>query len=207
MTHRRHTVSRRLVLQGLFGLPLAGLAGPAFAAEKQVGIVSETKGEVEAESNARRRPLAKRSALFLGDLLRTGSQARLRALLGRGTKLRLGAKTRVRIDEYIVNAGGELILESGALLLDAPHGTFSRGLRINSPFALIAVRGTRVFAGRIDGTFGVFVVRGAVDVVGRGKKIRLRSGEGIDISRRGNISGEAGPWGKPKIERAMALVR
>ncbi|HKQ94603.1 MAG TPA: FecR family protein [Aestuariivirgaceae bacterium] len=207
MTQRRHSISRRLLLQGLFGIPAAGLVGPAIAAEKQVGIVSETQGEVEAESNARRRPLAKRSAVFLGDLLRTGSQARLRALLGRGTKLRLGAKTRVRIDEYIVNAGGELVLESGALLLDAPHGSFSQGLRINSPFALIAVRGTRVFAGRIDGTFGVFVVRGVVDVMGRGKKVRLRSGEGIDISRRGNLSGEVGRWGEPKIARAMALVR
>ncbi len=207
MTGRNLILSRRLVLQALAGLPAAGLFGTAEAADVQVGIVSETRGSVMAELNARRRRLDRRSAVFLGDLVRTGPNARLHALLGPRTSLRLGARSRVRIDQYLVNAGGELVLESGALLLDTRLGKFPKGLRIESPFALIAVRGTRVFAGSIEGTFSVFAARGVVDVVVRRKSIRLRAGEGIEIERPGKLKGEGTRWGAEKIAKAMSLVR
>jgi hypothetical protein len=207
VTGRNLILSRRLLLQALAAAPAAGLLGTAEAADVQVGIVSETQGTVMAELNARRRRLDRRSAVFLGDLLRTGPDARLHALLGPRTSLRLGARTRVRIDQYLVNAGGELVLESGALLLDTRLGKFPKGLRIESPFALIAVRGTRVFAGSIDGTFAVFAARGVVEVIGRRKSIRLRAGEGIDIEKPGRLKGEGVRWGAEKIARAMSLVR
>jgi len=203
----RSDPNRRTLLQGLV---LAGAAwswAPSLAADKAIGVVSEAHGEVAAELNNHRRELVNRSPIFLGDTLNTGVSSRLHALLARKTSLRLGAETRVRIDQFIVNFGGELSLDNGALLLDAPSGKFTKGLLLQSPFALIAVRGTRFFAGDIDGTFGVFVVRGSVDVTAANVTVHLSRGEGTDIAHPGDPPGPVKKWGKPKIEKAMARVR
>jgi hypothetical protein len=204
-SHRRG-VYRRLLLQGLAASATLGVLRPAFAAQSIVGTVSEVVGEVIAELNAKRRKLKRRSSIFLSDTLRTAARSRLRALLARRTTLRLGAETTVRIDRFIVDSGGELVLESGALLIDT-RGKLLKRLEVESPFALIAVRGTRLFAGPIDGIFGVFVARGAVDVTAGGSTVRLGAGEGTDIAQAGGPPGPVRKWGAPKIAKAMALVQ
>jgi ferric-dicitrate binding protein FerR (iron transport regulator) len=166
----------------------------------------EVVGDVVAELDSQRRKLKRKSSILLGDTLRTAARARLRALLARKTSLRLGAETSVRIDRFIVDSGGELVLDSGALLIDT-RGKLPKGLEVESPFALIAVRGTRFFAGPIDGIFGVFVARGTVDVTAGGSTVRLRTGEGTDIAQVGGPPGTVKVWGAPKIAKAMALVR
>jgi ferric-dicitrate binding protein FerR (iron transport regulator) len=200
------SLDRRMLLQGILALHSSPLRS-ATATEDAAGVVSELKGEAVAELNERRRTLKPRSLIYLGETLDTGVQSRLRALLARKTTLRLGAKTRVRIDRFIVNVGGELVLDSGALLLDTSSGKFPKGLKVQSPFALIAVRGTRIFAGPIDGIFGVFVDRGSVDVTAGGRTIRLAAGEGTDIASAGGPPGPVKKWGRPKIAKAMARVR
>lgn len=205
--HPRKGLTRRVFLTTA---AIAAIAQPLRAqqsADNVVGSVAEVKGEANAEKGGRRRVLSRKSPVLLDDTLTTGAQSRLRAYLAGRTTLRLGAGTKVRIDKFIVNAGGELALGSGALLLDAPAKRFKGGLTVESPFALIAVRGTRFFAGDIDGTFGVFVDRGAVDVSAAGVTVRLRAGEGTDIARPGDPPGPVKKWGRPKIAKAMALVR
>src|SRR5205823_11616383 len=133
--------------------------------------------------------------------------SRLRAFLARKTSLRLGAETKLTIDTFIVNRGGELSFASGAILLDTGAGKFPGGLSVHSPFALIAVRRTRFFAGDISGTFGVFAARGSVDVTAGGQTVRLKPGEGTDIARPGGPPEPAKKWGQPKIAKAMALVQ
>jgi ferric-dicitrate binding protein FerR (iron transport regulator) len=159
-----------------------------------------------AELDAKNRKLEHKSSIFLNDTLRTAARSRLMAVLARRTTLRLGAETTVRIDRFIVDSGGELVLESGALLIDT-RGRLLGRLEIESPFALIAVRGTRVFAGPIDGIFGVFVAKGAVDVTAGGRTVRLNSGEGTDIAQAGGPPGPVRRWGRPKIAKAIALVQ
>lgn len=201
----RHAIDRRLVLQAITAGVAFLTARTAFPAETIVGTVSEIDGDAFGELNDKRRKLARRSSIFLNDTLRTAARSRLGALLARRTSLRLGAQTSVRIDRFIVDGGGELVLDSGALLIDT-RGKLLKSLEVQSPFALIAVRGTRFFAGPIDGIFGVFVARGAVDVTGGGRTVRLATGEGTDIARPGAPPGPVKTWGKPKIAKAMALV-
>jgi hypothetical protein len=203
----RHDWLTRRVFLRLTGL--AAVAAPfreSRAADEIVGAVSEIRGQAQAVLNKRRRKLKVRSSVFLGDTLSTGAKSRLRAFLARRTSLRLGAQTTVRIDAYIVNKGGELALGNGALLLDTQSDRFSKELAIESPFALIAVRGTRIFAGDIEGTFGVFVAKGSVDVTAGGQTVALAAGEGTDIARPGDPPGPVRRWGQPKIAKAMALV-
>jgi hypothetical protein len=198
--------NRRLVLQAAVFAGISVAIGSAKAAEA-VGTIADLRGEAAAEQAKKRRKLRVKSPVELTDILTTAKQSRLTARLGDKTTLRMGAETRVKIDNFIVDAGGELTLGSGALLLDAPMDGFPKGLAVESPFALIAVRGTRFFAGKIDGVFGVFVERGSVNVTAGGRTVRLRRGQGIDIPRRGGPPGPIKTWGQPKIRKALALVR
>jgi ferric-dicitrate binding protein FerR (iron transport regulator) len=165
------------------------------------------RGQAFAERAGKREIVTSNAAVYLMDTLGTAARSRLVARLAERTTLRLGAKTRVRIDSFVAHKGGELTLGSGAILLDTPASSFGEGLTLDSPFALIAVRGTRFFAGPIDGVFGVFVQRGMVDVSAAGRTVRLERGEGTDIPRRGAPPTPPKRWGKPKIEKALALVR
>ena len=92
--------------------------------------------------------------------------------LGRDTILKLGERARLIIDRYLVDAGGEINLESGPLLFDRPVGAPPASLQIRSLFGLIAVRGTRFFAGPSNGVFGVFVERGNIIVSAAGSRLR-----------------------------------
>ena len=199
-------LTRRLFVQAT---ALAGLGAitPIAAAENSVGTVDDVTGEANAERAGQRRKLARKSPVLLDDTLTTGAASRLRALLAGKTTLRLGADTKVRIDKFIVNSGGELMLGAGALLLDAQANRFGKGLAVESPYALIAVRGTRFFAGRIDGIFGVFAERGTVKVTAGGTSVELRAGEGTDIAKPGDPPDPAEKWRAPKIAKAMALVQ
>ncbi|MGE0004846.1 MAG: FecR domain-containing protein [Parvibaculaceae bacterium] len=202
----QNTVDRRRLLRVLAAGAMLPAVPSVFAAGTSIGSVSEITGEVSAELDGRSRKLKRKSALFLNETVRTAARSRLRALLARKTSLRLGAETTVRIDRFIVDQGGELVLDSGALLIDT-RGKLLKSLEVESPFALIAVRGTRFFAGPIDGIFGVFVARGAVDVTGGGRTVRLAAGQGTDIPRAGGPPGPVRTWGAPKIAKAMALVQ
>jgi ferric-dicitrate binding protein FerR (iron transport regulator) len=197
--------SRRTFLLGLALSKIAILTRPATSAEGAVGSVSDIKGKAFAELHKKRRSLSAKSTLFLTDLVKTGRESRLVARLANKTILRLGAETVVRIDKFLVETGGVIALGSGALLLDTPEVS-GKGIKIESPFALIAVRGTRFFAGSLEGAFSVFVARGTVDVAAGGGTVRLVAGEGTDIARPGGPPGPVKKWGAPKIAKAMALV-
>lgn len=202
----RRAIHRRLLLQGVASGAVLSAARPLFAGETTVGTVSEVVGDAVAEVDDQRRKLMRKSAILLGDTLRTAARSRLRALLARKTNLRLGAETSLKIDQFIIDSGGELVLDSGAVLLDT-RGKLLNKLQLKSPFALIAVRGTRFFAGPVDGIFAVFVARGAVDVTAGGSTVRLDTGQGTDIAEAGSPPGPVKTWGAPKIAKAMALVQ
>jgi len=100
-----------------------------------------------------------------------------------------------------------LELEQGGMLVD--HETAKAGptnLAIRLPFGLIAVRGTRFFAGPSHGVFGVFVQRGSVMVVGANQAVIVESGMGINIAQAGMEPTAPAPWGAARISAAMASV-
>jgi ferric-dicitrate binding protein FerR (iron transport regulator) len=169
------------------------------------GLVEDIKGEGFAEAAIARRVLERNSPVFIADLIGTGAVSRLTIHLGQHTRLRLGERVRIMIDRYLVDAGGEFRLESGAMLFDQPSGQPSP-IQIRSPFGLIAVRGTRFFAGPSAGVFGVFVERGTVAVTAAGREVVLLMGQGTDIPRPGDKPRTARRWGEPRIRDALASV-
>jgi hypothetical protein len=146
--------------------------------------------------------------VFVGDAVATGPQSALVLRLGAVTEVRLGAEARLRIDRFLVNAGGVLVLDRGAMLYD--HDEKEGGpndVTVRSPYGLIAVRGTRFFAGPSNGVFGVFVEQGTVTVVGVQTAVTVTSGLGTNIARPGDEPSMPVVWGQARIDAAMASVR
>jgi ferric-dicitrate binding protein FerR (iron transport regulator) len=173
---------RWLLRHGALALPFILVGTPARAVER-VGSVEDVKGEAFAEVDTVRRTLERAAPVFLGDEVATGVASRLGMRLGRDTTIKLGEQARLKIERFLVDAGGEMTLRSGPLLFDRPPRSAPAGVLIRSPFALIAVRGTQFFAGPSNGPFGVFVARGSVAVTSAGRQVILREGEGTDLQQ------------------------
>ena len=188
------------------GLAITGLSAHTAHGQSDnvAGKVDEAIGLVTAEGKERQRPLAPQATVFVGDTVATGSASRLGMRLGQETELRLGELARIKIDRFLVNAGGTIRLNAGPLLLDKPKT--SPPVNIRSPFGLISVRGTRVFAGPSRGVFGVFVVHGTVTVRAGGRTVQLGDGLGTDIARPGAAPTTPVRWGDERIRLALASV-
>jgi hypothetical protein len=204
--HRDFVLTRRSLLC-LAGTTLAGSLADVAGAEsaERAGAVEEVRGEAFAETAAVRRGLESAAPLFVADQVGTGFQSRLAMRLGRATVVRLGEQSRLTLDRFLVNAGGEITLQSGPMLFDRPAG--GAPIQIRSPFGLIAVRGTRFFAGPSNARFGVFVERGSVAVSAAGSRVVVRAGEGTDIAYPGAAPTPAVRWGEPRIRAALESVR
>jgi len=189
------------------GLTAATLSASRAAAAEAAGEVETSRGECYALAVSTRRALAPASEVFVGDAVGTGQQSALGLRLGAATQVRLGAETQLVIDRFLIDAGGVLVLERGAMLYDhddtkgGPHD-----ITVRSPFGLVAVRGTRFFAGPSNGVFGVFVERGAVTVVGVQTAVVITSGLGTNIERIGSEPTEPAPWGAGRVAAALASV-
>jgi ferric-dicitrate binding protein FerR (iron transport regulator) len=198
---------RRLFMRsGVAAVAAIMSAATGAHAVERAGSIEDIKGEGFAEAGMAQRALALEAPVFIADRVRTGMGSRLTLQLGRQTKVRLGESARITIDRYLVNAGGELTLESGAVLFDRAAGAAPMPVQIRSPFGLIAVRGTRFFAGPSGNLFGVFVARGSVAVSGGGRQVVLHAGEGTDIRFPGEAPTPPKRWGAPRIAAAMASV-
>jgi ferric-dicitrate binding protein FerR (iron transport regulator) len=178
----------------------------AYAQSDKAGAVEDIKGEAFAEKASVRRALDRAAPVFIRDQVGTGGGSRLTMKLGRDTTLKLGEWGRVMIDRYLVDAGGDITLGSGAMLFDRPAGAKPVPVTVRSPFGLIAVRGTRFFAGPSNNVFGVFVQHGRVTVRAAGKSVTLRAGEGTNIAHPGDAPTPPAKWGEPRIISAMMSV-
>ncbi|WP_407155246.1 FecR domain-containing protein [Bradyrhizobium sp. STM 3557] len=203
-TSSEHSRNRRWLLRhGALALPLVLALRSARAAEP-VGAVEDVTGEAFGEFESARRALDRAAPVFLSEEVVTGLASRLAMRLGRDTTVKLGEQARLKIDRFLVNAGGEMTLRSGPMLFDGrPHHS---AVQIRSPFALIAVRGTRFFAGPSNDRFGVFVARGSVAVSAAGQQVILREGEGTDFVAPGTPPTPVKRWGPERVRAALASV-
>jgi ferric-dicitrate binding protein FerR (iron transport regulator) len=176
------------------------------AAAEAVGAAADVRGDVQARQLEAVRNLKSGAELLLKDLIETQDQSFARLDLSGGTIVHLGSKARLLIDEFVAESGGVLELGEGALLFDRAEDLPKIDLTVRSRFGLIAVRGTRFFAGPSRGVFGIFVDRGKIDVEAAGVTRSLVAGQGADIAAEGQPPSEVKTWGKPRIAEALASV-
>jgi ferric-dicitrate binding protein FerR (iron transport regulator) len=127
-------------------------------------------------------------------------------LLGEDTTIRLGERAHLVIDQFLSTTGGEISLQSGPILFDRSSGRPPVPMKIKSSYGLIAVRGTKFFAGPSNGVFGVFVDHGTVVVSGGGSEVVLQAGEGTNLSSPGSSPTAPVMWGKARIQAALDSV-
>jgi ferric-dicitrate binding protein FerR (iron transport regulator) len=172
----------------------------------EAGAVEKTVGEAVGLFNGETRTLQAGAKVFIDDMLRTGAKARLSVKLGEKTRLSLGERTRVKIDRFIADQGGELVLERGAMLFDRPDDEPHSPLSVTTPFGLIVARGTKFFVGPTAGQPSVFVERGLVNVQIGLSAVTLVPGEGIDLIAATRAPPRASRWRDKRIQAAYDLV-
>jgi hypothetical protein len=194
-------LSRRTVLLGT-GASL--IVTPLGAAPAPAGSVEDLRGECFVDA-AERRKLAASAPVYVGDVVATGDESRLGLALGTRTRIRLGSNSKLKIDKYLPDLGGELVLDQGTLRAKHQPGGNS-GLSVRSPFGLMVVRGTEFFVGPTDGVFGVLVESGVVSVSGGRLTVNLTAGQGTFIRRPGRPPTEPRKWAAARVRRARALT-
>lgn len=181
------------------------LAAQAFAGET-VGEVTSARGSAYLDRKDSRERAAPGVSVQLNDTAVTGEESRLDMRLGRATRLRLGARASLRIDRFVAGVEAVPALESGPVVIERGKGA-EPVFELNTPYALLAARGTVFFAGPSNGVFGVFVKSGIVHVWTAQKSVRLYAGEGTDIRAPGDPPDPPKVWGKSRVEEAFASVR
>lgn len=200
-------------------LPLAAAAGimtqTAWAAGQrpQVGGVDRVLGEATATYEADKRRLVVTDPVFFQDLLATTGAARLAVTLEDGTKLTLGENGSLRIDEFVYapesNSGrlGLSVLEGAFLFVGGKTEDMEDSkVEIDTAVGTLGVRGTTVWGGRIDGSFGVFVSEGKVTVRNSAGEVNLGTGEGTMIEAMDARPSAPKKWPDEKVQRALKTV-
>jgi hypothetical protein len=170
------------------------------------GTIETMRGDAYAEGPKPRRALRPTAELFVGDLVETATNSAVTMHLGKVTYVKLGALAKFRIDNFVIDAGGTFDLEQGPMLFDHNSNDKNENVQVRSPFGLIAVRGTRFFAGPSNDVFGVFVAQGLVAVTGGGRTVTLRPGLGTNIANPGDAPTEPRRWGPGRITAALRSV-
>ncbi len=201
-------IDRRHMLLGFGAAAIAGCKSlDAWAQSAAAGTVAGMQGNATARRGGEQRSLGMGQQIFVSERIQTAASSRLQARLGPATQLYMGENTRVMIDNHLVQRGGTIHLGEGAVMFERSPPDPKPEVTIRSPYALLAVRGTTVFAGPSNGVFGVFVVLGEVDVSNGAGSVRLRAGEGTNIATPGARPTPAAVWGDARINDAMRAVR
>lgn len=193
----------------------AGIAAAAWAADERprVGGVEKLEQEATARFEADTRQLAVDDAVYFQDLLETGGGARLAVTLADGTSLTLGEKASLRVDEFVYEPDAG----TGKLGLSALEGAFlfvggdsenmeDSQVDIDTAVGTLGVRGTIVWGGRIDGSFGVLVANGSVSVRNNAGEVQLGAGEGTQIESMDTAPSAPKKWPREKVQRALATI-
>lgn len=198
-------LDRRAFTAGALALAfLPALPRWAFA-QDAAGRVNAATGRSTGLLDGALRELKAETEVFLQELVQTEAKARLGLELG-DTRVNLGERTRLRIEKSVVEQGGELLLERGALLFERPDDAPAAEAVVRTPFAVIAARGTRFFVGPSNDVIGVFVERGRVEVRNKAGAVELAAGEGTNLTSPDVAPTPPAKWGAARIAAALASV-
>lgn len=195
MTNRRHILT---------GLAATALWPRMARAATPIGAATGVSGQAMLSHVGVEGALAVGGAVFDGDRVRTGAGSLVQLLLNTETRLHLGPESDLILERYLADIGGTISL-GGALVFDRPESLPKLDLTLSTAFGAIGVRGTRFFAGPSNGSYAVFVQRGAVTVSAAGVTRDLGPGDGVNLGADAPPS-EVVRWGAARIEAAFASV-
>lgn len=202
-------ITRRDIFKTAIAFAGASLPGPTLAQTRPspIGAIDEIRGEAFAESNGERRKLAAKGDIFVGDVLSTGNNALIVMKLGPATTIKLGADSRLKVDRYLAETGGEFDMQAGHMMFERTGKPTTQGITFKSVYGLLAVRGTRFYAGPNQGQFALLVGEGRVEVTAGGRTVMVRPQQGIDIKSPGSQPTTPAAWRLPRVREMLANFR
>ena len=136
------------------------LVHEGFAAATGVGEVARARQLVEGHLAGQSRSLSPASPIFLNETVETGVASRAELELGDQSRLALGERAQVVIDEFVAGTGGNAVLKLVRGALRYTSGVAKRGRKVTlvTPVATIGIHGTDFWFGPIEGAFGVVLL-------------------------------------------------
>lgn len=131
-------------------LPILAVLAPAQPAWAEIGRIKSHVGEVQVIRDGR--ALAARPGLKLeqGDIVATGKAGRVGIAFLDNTRMALGPKSRVRIDEFTYDRSrqtGSFVTSVDRGSLGVVSGNIAKSkrdaMRVRTPTSMLGVRGTR----------------------------------------------------------------
>ena len=180
-----------------------------YAAATGVGEVARTRQQVEGHLAGQSRSLSPASPIFLNETVETGPRSRAELELGDQSRLVLGERAQIVIDEFVAGTSGNAVLKlvRGALRYTSGVAKRGRSVALVTPVATIGIRGTDFWFGPIEGAFGVVLLDGVVEVTNQGGAVVLdEPGEGTLIFGADVAPGEPAIWPDDRRARALATV-
>jgi len=210
-TAERRMMQRLIIVAVML---VSGFAGCECAAQDAIGTVSRIQGEASGTRNGATRALAPNSAVFLNETVATGETARLEVTFTDNTRLTLGEKAKLTLDNYVYDsATGRGTIKFGLLgafrfVSGQVSKLASAEVSVTTPVAIVGIRGTEFWGGPIDGqALGVFLIEGSVSVSnGAGQQILNLPGQGTNIAAPGAAPGPVTFWPPDRVGRAIATV-
>jgi hypothetical protein len=208
------TFRTRAAIAAIFLIIAALVADrPASAQEPEpVARVVAQIGPVMAFQGTTPRALHLAAPLFEGDHVVTGPDARVELELADGSRLSLGAGTRVALDQVRYDAGGRGVrgffnLILGILRSSLSGPTWREGFSIETRAAVASVRSTDFVTEALAEKIAVFVVEGRVEVAaGQTLVATLQAGQGVDVPL-GATQAETKTWGQKRVDDVLARTR
>jgi hypothetical protein len=200
---------------------LSGIA-PTYAVGASVGMITKVENQAQVSGGA----AAVGTIVNTNDTLSTGAKSRLQVTFRDKTELTLGENATVVIDRFVFDPDasvGEATLNASQGALRLVTGKIShmqnKDIKVNTPLAALAVRGTDFWSGVTQGQYGVLLVhnsrlqvRGAECTEGSEEdRERCRcavtldqAGEGTDIDRNNRCPGKPYQWPAEKVNAALS---
>lgn len=192
---------------------------PALAAGETIGMVSALHGTATGQPSdgGAATPLTVGSGVHKGDVVRTGSDSRLKLLLSDTSTLSLGADTELKLDNLALRPGTReptttLTQLSGYVRAVISPVAATTQFEMRTPSMVAAVRGTDWIQNYSSGETQIFVATGKVLASGTGSyvgdRVLLTAGEGVTFSDK-KAHTPVARWKKAKIDLFVAatLVR
>ena len=208
----RHAITSPQLLSHFIAI-LIIFVSTCSAAAPVVGTV--TKVEKQAQIGSTTAVVG--TPVHMNDEIRTGRNARLQVTFSDETLLTVGEDARVVIDSYVFDPGAS----TGVMALNASRGAIrfatgrlskmqNKDIKVTTPAAALAVRGTEFWVGLLDLQYGVLLLSktGRVDVGNSDGEVTLSApGQGTDIPpalKDEYAPGDPYTWPADKVARALA---
>ncbi len=215
--HPHASLTRRklqhLMLGGTLLTCLPFLARTSQAADRtQLGTVDKMHPLAGATYEKDTHLLGIGDKVYQDDRLWTRDQGQIHVALLDGSNLSIGENAEVTLDASMVGAIGLtatfMRVIRGAFRFNSGNGEKpANPPRIDTPFAIISLRGTEVFGGRLDKGYSIFVIDGEIDVTNDGGSVTLKAGEGTMLTGRDEAPTPPKVWPEAKVKRAKAMLR